>query len=100
MDNPPPGPGRSDRGSTIIAGAILAASLVLYWGMSNSAPRYQLAASGSSIVRMDTDSGAVISCDAQRCRQIQPPDRARTLGAIGIEIGRDENGTQTKLPQQ
>jgi len=36
---------------------------------------------------MDTDSGALIACDSQRCTEVQPPDRAKTLGPLTLEIG-------------
>jgi hypothetical protein len=78
---------RRDRGSGIIAAAIVGAALILSWGMSGSEPRYQLAASGDAVVRMDTDSGEMIACTAQRCSRVQPPDRARTLGPLTVEIG-------------
>ena len=87
---------RPDRGSALIAAAIVGAALILSWGMSSSEPRYQLASSGGEIVRMDTDSGEMIACNAQRCNRIQPPDRAKTFGPLTVEIG-DSKG-QDKLP--
>ncbi len=80
---------RRDRGSAFIAAAILGAALILSWGKSNSEPRYQLASSGDAVVRMDTDSGELIACTAQRCSRVQPPDRARTFGPLTVEIGGD-----------
>jgi hypothetical protein len=87
---------RRDRGSTIIAAAIFGAALVLSWGMSKSESRYQLASSGEGVVRMDTDSGEMISCNAQRCSRIQLPDRAKTFGPLTVEIG--DSDEQKKLP--
>ena len=79
-----------NRGSTIIAAAILGAALIMSWGMSKSEPRYQLASSGAAVVRMDTDSGKMIACTAQRCSRVQPPDRAKTFGPLTVEIGDSE----------
>ena len=83
----PPPRSPAERGFTLIAAAIVAASLVIYWGMPE-APRYQLAASGSAIVRLDTDSGEMMACDTQRCARIMAPDRAKTIGAITIQRGK------------
>ena len=87
MDAPQAPRERSDRGSTLIAAAILGAAFVLSWGMSSAAPRYELAGSGDSIVRMDTDSGELIACNQQRCTQVEPPDRAKTLGPLTLKFG-------------
>src|SRR4051794_38315609 len=78
MTAPQP-PGRADRGSALIAAAIVAASLIVYWGMPGSAPHYQIAASGASVMRLDTDSGEIIACDARQCLRVTEPDRAKTL---------------------
>jgi hypothetical protein len=80
---------RVNRGSAIIAAAIVGAAFILSWGMSGDEPRYQLASSGDGVVRMDTDSGEMIACNAQRCRRVQPPDRARSFGPLTIEVGDD-----------
>jgi hypothetical protein len=77
---------RRDRGMAIIAAAILGAALILSWGMPGSESRYQLASSNGIVFRMDTDSGEMIACDAQRCSRIQPPDRARTFGPLTIDV--------------
>jgi hypothetical protein len=89
---------RPDRGSAIIAAAIVGAALILSWGLSGSEPRYQLASSGSTVVRMDTDSGELIACDAQQCRRVQPPDRARAFGPLAVELG--DSDKAPKLPVQ
>ena len=85
-----------DRGSAVIAVAIVGAALILSWGMSSSEPRYQLASSGEAVVRMDTDSGEMIACTAQRCNRVQPPDRAKTFGPLTVEIG--DSAEQAKPP--
>ena len=87
---------RGDRGSGMIAAAIVGAALILSWGMSGSEPRYQLASSGEAVIRIDTDSGELIACNAQRCSRVQPPDRARTFGPLTVEIG--DSDEQKKLP--
>jgi len=91
MDGPTPEPGRSDRGSALIAGAIVVGAFILSWGMSGQAPRYELTGAGTTIVRMDVDSGEMIACDMQRCGRIQPPDRAKTIGALQLQIGGKDN---------
>jgi hypothetical protein len=91
MDRPePPRPG-ADRGSMLIAAAIIGAAFVLSWGMSISEPRYQIATSGDGVVRMDMDSGEVLACNTRGCSQIEPPDRAKTLGLIGLGSGQAKN---------
>ena len=98
MEQPKPGQDRSERGSAMIAAAIIGAALILSWGITNSQPRYELASSGSAVVRMDTDSGALIACDAQRCRPVQPPDRAKTLGPLSLQIGGSEDSAELAAP--
>jgi hypothetical protein len=78
-------PPRADRGSVLIAASVIGAALILSWGMSSSAPRYQLAASGDTVVRMDTDSGELIACNQQRCARVEPPDRAKTFGPVTVQ---------------
>ena len=85
MDESPPPQPRADRGSVLIAISVIGAALVLSWGMSSSQPRYQLAASGDTVVRMDTDSGELIACNQQRCARVEPPDRAKTFGPVTIQ---------------
>jgi hypothetical protein len=53
--------------------------------MSSSEPRYQLAAAGDTIVRMDNDSGEVIACNRQGCARVEPPDRAKTFGPLTVQ---------------
>ena len=88
QDRQPP---RSDRATNILAGAIVAAALIISWGMSSSEPRYQLAGSGDSVVRMNTDSGALIACNASGCRDVQAPDRAKTFGFLTVEVDRSKD---------
>lgn len=92
------GDDRGDRGSAILAAAIVGAALILSWGMSKSEPRYQIASSEGAVVRMDTDSGEMIACTAQRCSRVQPPDRARTFGPLTVEIGGSENQAKGPSP--
>ena len=82
MDEPRPPISRADRGSALIAASVIGAALILSWGMSSSEPRYQIAASGDMVVRMDTDSGELIACDQQRCVRVQPP--ARCIAAMAV----------------
>jgi hypothetical protein len=90
--------GRSDRGPGIIAAAIVAAALILSWGRSNNEPRYQLASSGDSVVRMDRDSGELIACNVKGCNRIEAPDRAKTFGPVTFEIGDDAEKKAPPLP--
>ena len=78
-----------NKSNMIIAAAIIGAALILSWGSSRDEPRYQIASSGDGVVRMDTDSGEMIACNAQRCARVQPPDRAKTFGPLTIEVGDD-----------
>lgn len=78
-----------NRGPGIIAAALIGAALILSWGNSRDEPRYQLASSGDGVVRMDTDSGEMIACNAQRCSRVQPPDRSKTFGPLTIEVGEE-----------
>jgi hypothetical protein len=97
MDRPEPEP-RSDRGNLIIAAAIVAAAMIISWGMSGSSPRYQLASSGDAVVRMDTDSGELIACTASGCAQVEPPDRARTFGPLTVRFGGGPPKQKEALP--
>lgn len=94
MDAQQPSP-PSDRGNVLIAAAIVGAALVISWGMSSSEPRYQLAASGDTVVRMDTDSGELIACNQQHCVRVEPPDRAKTFGPLTLQF---QSKPQRALP--
>ncbi|HKX90851.1 MAG TPA: hypothetical protein VJM15_00285 [Sphingomicrobium sp.] len=96
MDERQPAEARSDRGSMLIAASIVGAALILSWGLSADEPRYQLAASGDTIVRMDTDSGELIACDRQGCSRIRAPARARTFGPLTVEL--DDSNEARALP--
>ena len=74
--------------SAIIAAAIVGAALILSWG-GRDEPRYQLASSGDAVVRMDGDSGEMISCTAQACAALKPPTTSRSFGPLTVEIGDD-----------
>lgn len=89
-------PPATERGSVLIAAAIVGAALVISWGMSNSQPRYELAASGDTVVRMDTDSGELIACNQQRCVRVEPPDRAKTFGPLTVQF---QSKPETALPK-
>ena len=75
----------ANRHSFLIAGSILGAALILSWGMPRSTPKYQLAASGDMIVRMNTESGAMIACNPQRCARVEPPRHSEHFGPMTIE---------------
>lgn len=85
-----------NRGPGMIAAAIIGAALILSWGLSSDEPRYQLASSGDGVVRMDSDSGEMVACNAQACRRIEAPDRAKTFGPVTIQVDRD--GDNRALP--
>ena len=78
MDGPKPPQSSVERGRALIAAAIVAAALILSWAMPGP-PRYQIAASGAGVARLDTDSGELIACDMRQCARIQEPDRAKSL---------------------
>jgi len=75
----------ANRHSFLIAGSILGAALILSWGMPRSTPKYQLAASGDTIVRMNTESGAMIACNPQRCARVELPRHSEKFGPVTIE---------------
>ena len=76
----------ANRHSVLIAGSIVAAALILSWGMPRSTPRYQLAASGDRIVRLNTESGVLMVCDPQRCTRVEPGrHHSESFGPITIE---------------
>jgi len=85
MNNPISPDQAANRHSVLIAGSILGAALILSWGMPRSTPKYQLAASGDMIVRMNTESGAMIACNPQRCARVEPPGHADHFGPMTIE---------------
>jgi len=95
--NTPDDDRRDHRGSAFIAAAILGAAMILSWGGPDE-PRYQLASSGDGVVRMDTDSGEMIACNAQRCSRVQPPARARSFGPVTFEIGDDAEKKAPPVP--
>lgn len=87
---------RSDdpnRGSAMIAAAIVGAALILSWGMSGGGPRYQIAGAGDTVVRLDNDSGELLACNQQRCVRVEAPDREKVLGPLRIQMqgGKPEN---------
>lgn len=96
MDRERPPATATDRGSVLIAASIVGAALIVSWGMSSSAPRYQLAGAGDTIVRMDTDSGELIACNQQRCARVEPPDRAKTFGPLTIQY---DSKSEPALPK-
>jgi hypothetical protein len=71
-------------GNASIALAIVAAALILAWSGGDDEPRYQLAASGTAVYRMDTDSGELIACTPGGCARVEAPDRSKTLGSIDL----------------
>lgn len=85
----------ANRANLLTPAAIVAAALIVSWGMSSNQPRYQLAASGDTVVRMDTDSGELIACNQQRCARVEPPDRAKTLGPLTVKY---ESKPEAALP--
>ena len=83
-------------GSGPIAVAIVLAALILGYTGGDEQPRYQLAASGTAVYRMNTDSGELIACTERGCARVEPPDRAKTLGAIELRLP----GGRKPEPQQ
>jgi hypothetical protein len=100
-----PNHGRVPQSGGLIAAAMIVAAMILSWGSSNSEPRYQLAGSGDGVVRLDTDSGALLACDLRQCRQIEQPLRSKSWGPLSVVIGnvRDDVERREQLqkpPQQ
>ena len=75
----------ANRHSVLIAGSILGAALILSWGMPRSTPKYQLAASGDMIVRLNSESGNLMVCNQQRCTRVEPSRHSESFGPITIE---------------
>ena len=99
MDEPRPSQPSTDRGRTLIAAAIVGAAIILSWGMSSGEPRYQIAAAGDAVVRMDTDSGELILCNRQGCALIEPPDRAKTFGPLTVQFdSKEKNAPPASSP--
>jgi hypothetical protein len=73
-------------GSGPIALAIVVAAFILSLGSDRDEPRYQLAASGTAVFRMDSDSGEMIACTERGCARVEAPDRSKTLGAIELRL--------------
>ena len=74
-------------GNAVLALAIVVAAAILSFNRSDDEePRYQLVASGDSVVRMDTDSGAMIACNRAGCTEVQPPARAVTAKSIRLAL--------------
>ena len=94
------GPTPRVREGALIATSIVAAAVIVSWGMSNATPRYELAGAGNSVVRMNNDSGELIACTDRGCRRIEPPDRAKTFGPIGIQIGKEDEPPQLPANNQ
>jgi hypothetical protein len=82
-------------GSGPIALAIVAAALIIAWS-GDDEPRYELAASGTAVYRMNTDSGELIACTPSGCARVEAPDRSKTLGAIELRLpgGREQEPAQ------
>jgi len=92
--------GRPVQGIGLIAGAIVVAALILSWGSPSSTPRFQLAGSAGGVVRLDTDSGAMLACDMQQCRQIEEPLRARTWGPLGTVFDNTRKNVERREQEQ
>ena len=88
------------REGALIAASIVAAAVIVSWGMSNATPRYELAGAGNLVVRMNNDSGELIACTERGCRRIEPPDGAKTFGPIGIQIGKEDEAPQLPANNQ
>ena len=96
MNGSPNPPDRGERGPMAIAAAILGASLIISWGMGNDEPRYQIAGSGDSVVRLDTDSGEMLACNARQCVRVEGPAREKVLGPLKVVV--DKTETREALP--
>jgi hypothetical protein len=73
------------REGALIAVSIVAASLILSWGLSGSDYRYQVAASENAVVRLDTDSGEMIACTS--ASQDRTEGTERTLRIRNVRFG-------------
>lgn len=88
---------RDNGGSNVlVAAAIILGALILSWRSPASDSHFQLAASGNTIVRLDTESGALIACNLQACHQIEAPAPAQT----GNPIANVFNNVRSKVEQK
>ena len=61
--------GRRLGGAIVLAGALIGVGI--YWsGDTTEAPDYQAFAADGEVFRLNTDSGSIIACNAERCTQI------------------------------
>lgn len=76
----------------MIALAIVTGAFIVSWGGGDDEPRYELAASGSAVYRMDTDSGEIIACTERGCARVEEPDRSKTMRGLQLRLpgGREE----------
>ena len=61
--------GRRLGGALMVAGALIGAGMYLA-SDGDDGPRYQAFSAGGEVFRVNTDSGTVIACNAQRCTRI------------------------------
>lgn len=87
------------RAGAMIAAAIVAGSLVLSWGMSREEQRYQAAAVGDSLVRLDTQSGEMLACNQQGCVRVEAAVREQRIGPIGVVVDRTESKSGLPAPK-
>jgi hypothetical protein len=66
--------GRRLAGALMVAGALIGVGIYMGSG-GDEAPRYQAFSAGGEVFRVNTDSGTVIACNAQRCTRILDRDR-------------------------
>jgi hypothetical protein len=93
---PRPTPPAVDRGSALIAAALVGAALIVSWGVSGSEQRYQIAGSGDAIVRLDTDSGEMLACNRQTCVKLEAATREKRFGPVGVVI--NDTPSKSALP--
>ena len=91
----------ANRHSVLTAGSIVAAALILSWGMPRSTPKYQLATSSGMVVRLNTESGVMFVCTQQRCTRVEPSRHSQSFGPITIEHdGKAEPALPKAEPQR
>ena len=81
--------GRRIGGALVLGGALI--GLGLYWGgdSGDEAQRYQAFAADGEVFRVNTDSGTIIACNANRCVQVLES---------GQELADEQGNTLFRVP--
>ena len=88
-------------GAIVLAGALIGIGLYAGSGRGGSeAPRYQAFSADGEVFRLNTDSGSIIACNANRCMQIlrRGQDLAEDQGNTLFKVAPAAQAPATALP--